>query len=417
MKYFVTFLILTFQVSVFAQSNYRPGYVVQNNGDTLKGFINYREWDRCPEVIDFKSNSSDQKVSQFTPTTSKGFQISGLDAYLTYKGPISMNETDFHKLPDHLDTTKKQAAVFLKQLVTGRYVTLYYHNDATKIRFFISDGNNIPIELMYYSYNTDEGRINHLDIYKGQLNLLVSKFHPESSKLNRRVENTSYELSQLESLANEVNDNKTRGKRSASRYFFGAALNNTTVQINNVNYIDNPQSLTYLAPKISAGIDIFGNKNVQKYILRTELSFSYIKPRFNYSEDPQFNVKTISDVGYSFDQYTVTATPQLLVNVYNKTNFKLYLDGGIGLNCSAYSNHVLNIKYTNAFNTVTTSSTEKPYGLHSFWLTYPVQIGAVFNKIEVHFTFIAKSDYAPNSNSGAVSVSNQAINVGLKYLL
>ena len=417
MKSLFTFLLLTISVSIFAQSNYRPGYVVQSNGDTLKGFINYREWDKCPESIDFKSNPADEQISKFTPLNSKGFQVNGLDTYLTYNGPLSMNKTDFANLPDHADTTRKQATVFLKQLVTGKHVTLYYHNDNTKIRFLIAEGNGVPVELMYYSYYTESGAISRLDIYKGQLNILVSKLYPESTKLNRRVESTSYELSQLESLANEINDNTTGNKRSASRFFFGIALNSTNIQINNVNHIDNPQSLTYMSPKISAGIDIFGNKSVQKYMLRTELSFSYIKPRFNYREDPHFNIKTVSDIGYSFDQYTVTATPQLLVNIYNKTNFKLYLDGGIGLNYSAYSNHVLNIKYTNVYNTVTTSSTIDPYKLRPFWLTYPVQLGAVFNKIEVHLTYIAKLDYSPGASYGAARVGNQAINVGLKYLL
>src|ERR1041384_6957193 len=44
MRHLITFLLFTIHISIFAQSNYRPGYVVQSNGDTLKGFINYREW-------------------------------------------------------------------------------------------------------------------------------------------------------------------------------------------------------------------------------------------------------------------------------------------------------------------------------------------------------------------------------------
>jgi hypothetical protein len=415
MKSLLTFLLLTFSVSIFAQSNYRPGYVVQNNGDTLKGFINYREWDRCPESIDFKFSPKDEQISQFTPMNSKAFQVNGLDTYLTFNGPLSMNRTDLGNLPDHADTTKKQATVFLKQIVTGKYVTLYYHNDKTKIRFLIAERNSSPVELMYYSYYTESGAIGHLDIYKGQLNLLISKF--QNSKLTRKAENTNYELSQLESLANEINGDKPGSNRSASRFFLGIALNSSNVQINNTNHIDNPQSLTYTSPKISAGIDIFGNKSVQKYLLRTELSFSYIKPRFNYSEDPQFNIKTMSDIGYSFEQYTLTATPQLLVNIYNKTKFKLYLDGGIGLNCSAYSNQELNIKYTNVYNTVTTSSAENPYKLSGFWLTYPLQIGAVFNRVEVHLTYIAKSDYGTGVGYGGFHASNQSVNAGLKYLL
>ncbi|MDB5026006.1 MAG: hypothetical protein JWP78_3761 [Mucilaginibacter sp.] len=42
----------------YAQSNYKPGYVITLKGDTLPGFIDYREWNsnqsyRCRGFIQF----------------------------------------------------------------------------------------------------------------------------------------------------------------------------------------------------------------------------------------------------------------------------------------------------------------------------------------------------------------------------
>lgn len=36
-----------------AQKNLQPGAVITSRGDTLKGFIDYRNWEKNPIAIDF----------------------------------------------------------------------------------------------------------------------------------------------------------------------------------------------------------------------------------------------------------------------------------------------------------------------------------------------------------------------------
>ncbi|MEO6685431.1 MAG: hypothetical protein ABIN24_05675, partial [Dyadobacter sp.] len=48
-------LSLTFCQSVYAQKNYEPGYIVKANRDTLNGTIEYLNWSKNPEKINFKS--------------------------------------------------------------------------------------------------------------------------------------------------------------------------------------------------------------------------------------------------------------------------------------------------------------------------------------------------------------------------
>jgi len=415
MRSFYTTLIFLLPVSIFAQSNYLRGYVLQNNGDTLKGYINYREWDQCPTSIDFKRNPGDKDVSKFTPQDSKGFQVNGFETYISYIGLLSMNRTNFNNLPNKPDTLRKPAAVFLKQIATGKYVTLYVQNDDTKIRYLIAEQSDAPIELRQYRYYAENGEISNLDTYKGQLKLRVNKFHPGNTGLNRKVENTDYELDQLKSLINEINENKS--DKPAFRFFAGLAFNSTTVKINDIIYIHDQQSLNYSSPKINFGIDVFGNPNVQKFIFRMELSYSYIKPRFAYSDDPQYAIKSISDIHYAFDQNTFSFTPQLLLNLYNTAKLKFYIDGGVGLNFSGYSNQHLDIKNTDEFNNVTRTSTDNPYLLSSFWLTVPVQAGVIFKKVEIHFTFLTGPNYTPiKGASSTLTAGNQATNMGVKYL-
>lgn len=48
----VAFLLLP--ACAFGQQNYQPAKVTTLAGDTLRGFINYRGWDRNPRVVSFK---------------------------------------------------------------------------------------------------------------------------------------------------------------------------------------------------------------------------------------------------------------------------------------------------------------------------------------------------------------------------
>jgi hypothetical protein len=47
-KIVLAFLLLPVLAS--AQSNYKAGYVINLKGDTLKGFINYKEWNQNPST-------------------------------------------------------------------------------------------------------------------------------------------------------------------------------------------------------------------------------------------------------------------------------------------------------------------------------------------------------------------------------
>src|ERR1700743_2234688 len=97
-------LLVIFPSIIFAQSNYHEGYVLKNNGDTVKGYIDYREWMISPKSIDFKIKKEDKNRLQFDPATIRGFRINGMETYISYIGKISLNKTNLEDLPEHLDT-------------------------------------------------------------------------------------------------------------------------------------------------------------------------------------------------------------------------------------------------------------------------------------------------------------------------
>jgi len=418
MRNFYILLAILFPSVIFAQSNYHEGFILKNNGDTLKGYINYREWTKSPKLIDFKNNKDDKQAQQFSPQIIKGFQITGMETYLVYRGLVSMDKTNFSEIPDKLDTIKKNDTVFLKQLTTGKNLTLYYLNDDIKARYFIAEENAQPVELKYYAHYNEAREIIYLPVYKGQLSYYINKFHPENNKLIRKANNTSYQQTDLISFIDAVNDNKTAtvNKKSDVRYFAGFAINDTKTTINGVYFTNKGISTNTIAPIINIGADLFDNPNVQQFIFRGEIAFTYASPKYIASETTNGPVAINSNVDYSFKQYNISFTPQVIYNFYNTDKLKVYADGGIRLNLSTYTNDRLIVVNTGGEND--TKTMEKPYVLDGYWVSIPLQLGVTLNKkLEFSFSYVNNARYTRTYNINAFNVSNQSMNLGVRFYL
>jgi hypothetical protein len=376
--------------------SYHNGSVVKNNGDTLKGYIDYREWAQCPKSIDFKINIEDSKPMQFNPETIRKFVINGLEAYYSYTGMISMNRTELSNIPFGLDAIKKRDTIFLKQLIAGDHLTLFYHTDDLKIRYFVAESKTTPVELEYYAYLNNDNQIITTTPYKKQLILYILKFNPGNVKLINKVGESRFNQANLESLVNEINGKSdsdlNNGKnairrKSQFRLFAGIGINSTKTELHDGSTPSPNTFSTTLLPQISVGVDMFANPNVQQIIFRVELSFSETSPQFNSSSQNR---------AYSFSQQTIAMTPQIVVNIYNKENFKFYLDCGMKFNFSSYDNL-------------------QPTSLASPWANFPLQAGFVLNKkIEIAFTYIGYAGFTRYSSD--FSLSNRTTGFGIKYL-
>jgi len=408
MKSYLTALFTIVPFVLFAQSNYHPGYVLKNNGDTLKGFINYREWRQNPKSIDFKINKTEKQVLQFNPQSIKEFQVIGFETYISYKGMISMNQTNFSNLPEKLDTTLKSDTIFLKQLATGDHLTLYKYTDEIKTRFFVAETNGIPEELKYYEYYNNAREIVDKPVFKGQLILYINKLHLESPGVVNKLDQAHYEQADLEQLINEAdnNDKKTTKKVPLSRFFAGISVGRTTTEVSEINIAGLPTDILHdqaaISPRINFGIDFFDNPNVQRFVFRGEAAFSYANPNYAYQIARVDGTSTRAT--YSFNQYTASVAPQLLFNFFNKDDFKLYIDAGIAFNFSSYTNNKFVIDQSDIAGP----------DLAPFWINFPLQVGMVLNKkTEVCLTYIKKASF---SRSSSFDANSQTVSLGVKFL-
>jgi hypothetical protein len=396
----------------FAQSNYKPGYIVTLKGDTLHGEINQKEWFGNPKSIEFKSTAG---VKNYTVNDISYFELLNSSIYQRYSGEISMDETNTSKLQTGVDSTKKQDVVFLRVEQNGPNVTLYSYIDAKKTRFFIGDNKTGQVKELVYRiyYLPDHGvQTRSENIYIPQLYDLAIKYNPTSEKLKSEIENATYSLPDLKSISQKLNnitvDKKTYGGKSAWKFFAGVGVNatlfTTSPGTSQGTKFYNAKNTTSVYPAVSAGVNLYPNPSVGKLIVRGEIMVT--GAAYKNSVDLYFNQPDIPKSDFNVKEFLVIVNPQVIYNIYNTNNFKFFIDAGISYTFvkttgnSIYNSHL----QTTTYNYLSLSS-----GLISF----PIKLGVTLGKkVDIYVSY---STPAAITNSKNYTINANSIKAGINY--
>jgi hypothetical protein len=325
-------ILIAFTVAIllplisFAQSNFKPGYVISLKGDTLKGSVDYKEWEKNPGQVTFKNGSGAEQ--KFTPQNAKAFVVTGFEYYESGMVHISLDPADATLAGTMLDTSYRADTVFLRTLIKGRYFTLYSYSDNIKTRFYVREpGGAQPQELVYHVYNSESG-VRRVSRYQGQLLYIAQKNNLSNAKLQATLSQLQYTDNDMLKAAAAINGSDPSQLKSVSkigtRFFAGAGVNYNGMSF--TGDVEFPNNYSVF-PKISAGIDAFTNKNVQSLYLRIEAAFS---------GDRHTSHNGYQKSELKVDQYTASIIPQIYYNFYNGQKVKVFAGGGLSLNYSAY---------------------------------------------------------------------------------
>src|SRR5689334_858472 len=97
----------------FAQSNFKPGYVIDSKGDTIRGLIDLKDA-LYPRELRFKQLAGAASQT-FTPTDIKYAEVDNIAGFLSYKGAISTDRTEISKLEIGRRTGTQKVEVFLRR--------------------------------------------------------------------------------------------------------------------------------------------------------------------------------------------------------------------------------------------------------------------------------------------------------------
>lgn len=187
------FLIFAFNTAL-GQAKFLPGYIINPGGDTLHGYIDYRNWSVNPDKTYFRKQSNDD-ITTYTCANIKGFGVSG-ETYV--RAVVQIDESKLNT--NDLDLTKELQlitdTVFLEAIFQGSKSLYYYESNATKAQFYIQQDSVYEL-LIYKKYlKTQSTGSNYTD---------NKSFLRETNDETNVVENKRY-LSQLAVYLNDCPD-------------------------------------------------------------------------------------------------------------------------------------------------------------------------------------------------------------------
>lgn len=196
-----TFLLLLFVLfagkTSFAQKNLQPGTIVTSTYDTVKGFIDYRNWEKNPVKVDFYRTLNDD-ASAYSPKDIRSFTASG-ETYISAIVTIDQSPYRTEDLKEGMIFNYVTDTVFLLDLISGEK-NLYYLMDINgKSHFFIT--NNSDVELLLFKRffkRADDGNLTVAQNKKfvGQLNIYLQ----DCSKIQSQLAELKYEKNDLVKL-------------------------------------------------------------------------------------------------------------------------------------------------------------------------------------------------------------------------
>jgi len=412
-------------VSAYAQKNLKEAVVVFNGADTIKGFIDYKEWSSNPTFILFTAGT-DKPTKRYEINDVSYFNVIGLEQYKRYTVKVSLDEATLSALGEK-DTSSEIRTVFLKALVKGNNVSLFSYKDKVKGRFYLQEaGETTPVELLNTMYLLNQA-VREEKQYRNTLRDLAIKYLPGNDNIVQQINDAGYYANEIESICIKLNgtadsnlttttflpgafrDPVAHPKQQAFRVFVGAGINDGALKFDGItNY--NSNSYPFYTPVIDAGFDVIIKPEVGRIVLRGQLHYT--------------NYKTDASTFYNFNQYTETFTfklkqtniqfaPQLLYNLYNQKQLKWFVGAGAGFNFSSYPLNQQTYVRASSTNTEDVNnnylSSAKP-----FWINGCFSTGVDFNRLEVSAVYYPKASITKLVGNG---VDNTSLQLRLNFFL
>lgn len=437
-------ILLLFTIQLKAQSNFKKGFVVTLQGYTLKGFIDFREWNQSPKSFSYKATLDSKDIQDITPENSRFVSIENLETYRRYAGPISMDEVVLPKISTGIDTSTITKTIFLKVLQIGSRVSLFSYRDNIKTRFYLQyHDQQEPKELIYRNYyqvkeanerrNKPEFTVQS-KLYIGQLWFAATKYQAGTPELKRQLDLIQYSEPDILKMVSKINgitkDKVIQPKvaGSGAKFFIGAGVNRTIVKNSGQNimteqyYWDEARSMekrTYsnreemvYAPKLNAGIDFAPFPKTQKFLLRGEFALTATHFVFSNIQTLRFPDRQIL-YEFKFKQVIASFAPQLIYNLYNASRFKFYLGLGAAYNYCFYPENTLNIKpLTPGTGDEVQGDNFMPFA--KYWINFPYRAGVLINN-KLDLSVISWTPITMAHGKSLMTKAN-SLHVGLNFI-
>lgn len=351
-------LLLFIGVPTFAQKNYQPAIVIKNNGDTLEGYIDYREWYVNPNQIQFKTKDK-KNVEKYRPQDIQAFMVGG-DLYKSKSVDVERisNLQTFATVVYYTNPVVNDSLVFLRTLSQGKAhlyslvhsggLTSYYlQKDTAKpallvyrnIPYLIEKDNSANASEPNKAGNIKDVRSVKKDtlitqslLFRQQIAQILSEFPPRPSD----IKNLPYRAQSISKLVNDYNryfsnDYKTNVINSSLdrlKIKFGVNagyISSTLGVVVNGSFSNDIFNLKGNGYGVGATVQYILPRMRKKWSIVNDLVFSSIQLK-GY-EETTLNNLTITTSEFDISNFRIYT--QVRYRVLSLNNWDLFVNAGI----------------------------------------------------------------------------------------
>jgi hypothetical protein len=191
-----------------AQENFKKGYIIDNSGEKVIGFLLNVPDKELTCSIRFKKSIDSDKVASYSPIEIKGFVFENGRRFESFYIPEYSKYT-----PNEKDSIK----VFLKVIIGGKVNLFELRKNYFKKRYFINKNNELIYELTKPSKNivTDIGK---LQAEKNEYIGILNYFFSDCQKMFNKTNNIRLNQKSLRDVIIEYNQCIDPGKKAYNYY-------------------------------------------------------------------------------------------------------------------------------------------------------------------------------------------------------
>lgn len=322
-------LLTLFCQKVQAQRNFIQGVIVTSQGDSISGLIDYQNWFKNPDEIDFK-RIIDGEIISFNSFDLNSFAVDD-EVYVSALTDVELSPFRMEGLNGNSALNLESKRVFLQTVINGKK-SLYHYKDANgKDHFYIKmDGEYTLLRHKRYLKNK---QIQEIKTYQGQLGYYLTG----CTAIESKIKNLKFGKRYFENLfvsyykcTGDKIDFRKETERIKSSFGLLAGLSVSSVSFESGSFI-NAVSITDFSSSVNASFGVYMesqfSRQLGKWSLQNELFFSSYELSgqvATYNSATFTTIRYDSRIGYSYIKLN-----NMLRYTYRSQRFVLYLNAGI----------------------------------------------------------------------------------------
>lgn len=226
-------------LSSFSQ-NYQPATLTTNDGKTLEGQINYKNWKKNPSTIQFRKDETSAAQS-YGVRDLRSFVVSG-DRYVSAVVDVDYRSELAAYITTESNIITKRDSVFLQALVTGTKSLYQYYDDIE--HFYIAKNDTFEL-LKYKKYISVTSANGRIYLYNRDFTVQLEQYLDGCESFKSGVSKAKYQARDLQNVFARyykcaANTPDFVQKKETENFELGviAGVSNTTFAVNSSATLD-----------------------------------------------------------------------------------------------------------------------------------------------------------------------------------